>query len=107
MQNNPQVPPGIWKRASFTVPAETPDERIQFVKDRYMSIWGTLLEQDGWTVLEMRSPHQVRSYKGIDAPDRKRYAVWAWCIRGPITYTVDMPDEWVTEAKKFGFRLKE
>ena len=106
MENSPQVPHGVWKRASFTVPTETTDERIQFVKDRYMGFWGSILEQDGWTVMAMRNPHQVRRYQ-IDAPDRKRYAIWAWCKRRPITYTIDMPDEWVTEAEKFGFRLKE
>lgn len=99
----------IWDRASFTVPADVPDERVKQAGDRYRMKYGKALEVQGFDVLGMGWPEEDRSVlaRGTTDPDRRRYIIWAKIRRRPVEVHVDVPDEDVPIYQKAGYRLTE
>ena len=102
---------GTWERAVFTVPLGVPEERVQFVADKYQRKFGYHLEKQGFTVLQMSQPVRVtrpiEGDAGIMDPTRKKYGILAYVTRRPVEHTVDVPDALVPELEKVGMRLTE
>ena len=97
----------VWEKASYTVPGEVSEERVQATGERYRRKLGKLLEWQGWTVLGFDGPiwdRSIISY-GLTDPDRRRYVLYAKVTRRPQTITVDVPDEDVAIYQKAGFKL--
>lgn len=96
---------GFWDRATFTVPDDTPDERVKFVADKYQAKFGNYLEGQGFTVKEMLKP-QVSVRKFPTAPDRRRYDIFAFVTREPVELTVMVPEILIPEMQLRGLKLK-
>lgn len=96
----------IWKSATFTVPVDVSDERVQFAADKYMGRFGDSLEKQEFQVLHMGKPAEDRGVvaRGMTPPDRRAYVVWAKVRRRPITITVDVPDEDIPLYEAAGYR---
>lgn len=99
----------VWEKASYTVPGEVSEERVQATADKYKRKFGKALEFQGWTVLGFDGPTLDRSViaQGLCDPDRRRYVLYAKVTRRPETITVDVPDEDVVFYQRAGFRLVE
>lgn len=95
---------GIWERGTFTIPDDTPDDRIQFKKDEYKREFGQLLEAQGFSVLEMTNPSPT-TQKMKAEPGRKRYDVYARVIRKPEVIRFSVPDLAVPALQGQGFKL--
>ena len=97
----------VWKSATFTVPAEVSEERVQFAADKYRLKFGKALELEGWRVLDMEQPTLDRSVlaHGTTDPDRRRYQIWAKVTRRPVEVRIDVPDEDVPIYLNAGFKL--
>ena len=78
---------GIWERGTFTVPDDTPEERVAFKIATYKRQFGELLERQGFTVLEMTSP-TLSTRRLVTEPGRKRYDLYARVIRKPETIII-------------------
>lgn len=96
---------GVWERATFTVPADVPDERVQEAAHKYRSKAADVLQAQGFTILEMVGP-QVTVRPG-DPPDRRRYDILSFVKRRPVEMTFDVPDQAVKALQKKGLKLKE
>lgn len=96
---------GLWERRIFTVPKDTPEERVQFHADRYMKRAGDSLEMEGFQVIYMKRPHIDRCPYPEDG-DRKRYVIMAWVRRRPVELTMDIPEEMIPSALASGMRFK-
>ena len=97
---------GCWQTATFTVPSTVPDARVtsKLVTDKYRRRFGDYLTRVGFEVLYMGEP---KEHAGPlpDPPDRRRYAIRAWCTRRPIETTLTVPDAAVPEMLRRGLRL--
>ena len=96
---------GFWERATFTVPADTPDERVQFHADKYTAKAAKVFEAQGCTVLDFTKPIVSLGHLVTD-DDRRRYDIFFWCRRKPITYTFEISEEAIPEMEKVGMKLK-
>ena len=96
---------GYWERATFTVPIETPDERVQFNADKYTAKAAKVFEAQGCTILDFTKPIVSLGHLVTD-DDRRRYDIFFWCRRKPITYTFEIPEEAIPEMEKVGMKLK-
>ena len=96
---------GFWERATFTVPADTPDERVQFHADKYIAKAAKVFEAQGCTVLEVTKPIVSLGHLVTD-DDRRRYDIFFWCRRKPIEYTFEIPDKAVPEMQRLGMKIK-
>lgn len=99
----------IWDKATFDVPVDTPEERVQFYASKWRNIYGKRLEAEGFTVLALDGP---KVYKGelaeaIVDPDRRRYVIWAKVRRRPTLVHVDVPDAIVPGLVEDGLTLEE
>ena len=97
----------VWEKASFTVPADVTEERVQFVADKYRRKFGKVLEEHGFEVLGMEMPHEGHDVVsvGITEPNRRRYIIWAKVRRRPVEIRVDVPDRQVAAFQRSGFSL--
>ncbi len=96
---------GYWDRATFTVPSDTPDERVQFVADRYRAKFGKYLEEQGFTVKKMTKPLVSRRLFPTEA-GRRRYDIYAFVSRRPVELTARVPGVLVPEMQAMGLKLK-
>ncbi|MBM3945277.1 MAG: hypothetical protein FJ317_07315 [SAR202 cluster bacterium] len=103
----PLVPPsplaldGRWERATFTVPADVPDERVRGNADKYTRRFGEYLEALGNTVSYMRQPEPDTAPYGED-PDRRRYVIWALCRRRPRAVQLNISEDEIPGLQKLG-----
>ena len=99
----------IWRRASFTVPAEAPEQLVQDAGHLYRQRFGEALEKQGFTILGFDGPHvdEGMVMGALTDPDRRRYKLWAKVCRRPVTVTVDVPDKDVPLYLQCGYKLKE
>ena len=97
---------GTWEQASFTVPIDVPDERVQFLGDKYQLKFGKVLETEGLEVLWMSRPFTGKGKRPVDE-DRRAYFVKAWCKRRPIEIHMDIPDNAVGDMIELGLKLQE
>lgn len=99
----------IWDKATFTVPDDVPEERVQFAADKYRRKYGDILEGQGFEVLEMEQPHMDEGLvaQGTVDPNRRPYVIWARVRRRPVLTTIDAGDREVPAFEKAGFRLRE
>lgn len=96
---------GTWERASYTVPLDTPEDKVKYSASKYMTRFGDNLEAQGFKVLIMSKPEIDKSRIPTD-PDRKRYVLWAWVRRNPATFKIDVPDIAVPSMLEKGMKLK-
>ena len=96
---------GFWERATFTVPHDTPDERVQFKADKYIRKAGYVYEAQGCTVLNHTKPIVSLGHLVTDG-DRRRYDIFFWLKRKPETYTIPIPEQLIPEMQSKGLKLK-
>ena len=96
---------GYWERATFTVPIDTPDERVQFNADKYTAKAAKVYEAQGCTVLNFTKPFVSLGHLVTDA-DRRRYDIFFWCRRKPITLEFQIPEKAIPEMQRQGMKLK-
>lgn len=100
----------VWEKGTFTVPLNTPEERVQFAAHKYVNKFGRMLEERKvFQVLQVQGP--FRDYgavaQAIVEPDRKRYVMWAKVRRRPVTTHFDIPDQYVPAMQAAGLKLQE
>ena len=96
---------GFWERATFTVPADTPDERVQFHADKYTAKAAKVFEAQGCTVLEVTKPIVSLGHLVTDA-DRRRYDIFFWLRRKPVTLEFEIDEKAIPEMQRLGMKLK-
>lgn len=99
----------MYETAVFTVPSSVPDERVQFVSNKYMVRAGHQLENQGFQVLSMTRPVADKRphIKHSTPPDRRAYIMYAAVRRRPETIHIDVPDNAVKEMQATGMKLQE
>lgn len=97
---------GFWEKATFTVPVNTPDERVQFHAKEYMRKFGEYLEEEGFTVKEMLKPQIGERRFPVVEEDRKCYAIFAFVSRVPVELTTMVPETLIPEMQAKGLKLK-
>ena len=99
----------IWDKATFEVPSDVSEERVQFYAPKWRNIYGKQLEAEGFTVLALDGPkvYQGGLAEAIVDPDRRRYVIWAKVRRRPALVHVDVPDAIVPGLVGDGLRLEE
>ena len=97
---------GTWEFCTFEVPFEVPDEAVpqSDYAEKCMHLFGDELEKNGFQVLAMTRAEKDKSPRPVD-PDRKRFRLWAWVKRDPVTMTLDIPDQAVPSMLELGMRL--
>ena len=94
------------ERASFTVPASTPEERVMAASGKYQNNFGKYLEAKGFTVLHMTPP--LPANDAIEPePDRKKYFIYARAKRRPQEVSIMVPDDAVNDMMNLGMKLTE
>ncbi len=96
---------GFWERATFTVPIDTPDERVQFHADKYIRKAAEVYEAQGCTVLKHTKPIVSKGHLPTD-DDRRRYDIFFYLRRRPITYDLQIPEAIIPEIQSKGWKLK-
>jgi len=96
---------GFWERATFTVPADIPDERVQFHADKYAAKAAKVFEAQGSTVLSCTKPFVSLGHLVTDG-DRRRYDIFFWCRRKPENVKLSVPVELIPEFQEKGWELK-
>ena len=96
---------GYWERATFTVPADTLDERVQFHADKYVRRAAQVYEAQGCTVLRHTRPIVSLGHLPTDG-DRRRYDIFFWLRRKPTTYELEIPEALIPEMQMKGLKLK-
>ena len=94
----------VWERGTFTVPDWASEERVRLVAYKYKKRYGDALEAQGYRVLSMSEPEIDPLRFGVD-PDRRKYVMWAACVRRPVDFRIEVPDEVVPELLKAGLQL--
>ncbi len=94
---------GFWERATFTVPLETLDERVQFKADEYTRRAGNVFEAQGYTILKVTPPRVSFSHLVTEA-DRRRYDIYFFLRRTPITMRVQVPEMLHPQMLAMGYR---
>lgn len=94
------------ERASFTVPASTPDEKVMAAAGKYQNNFGKYLEAKGFTVLHMTQPLLANNDIGT-VPDRKKYFIYARAKRRPQEISFMVPDDSVNDMMNLGMKLKD
>ena len=94
----------VQRRAIFTVPVGTPDERVQFNAGRYQRKFGGQLEKDGFRVMDMSKPIKVLNHPLPD-PTRIMYGILARVTRRPVALTMELPDLVAAELERRGERI--
>lgn len=99
----------IWKRGSFTVPAEVSEQTVQDAAHRYKKKFGEALEKQGFEVLGFDGPRVDDGVvmNALADPDRRCYRLWAKVRRRPVVATVDVSDTDIPLFLEAGFRHKE
>lgn len=96
---------GFWERATFTVPAEIHDERVQWNADKYTAKAAQVFEAQGCQVLQFTKPIVSLSHLPTD-DDRRRYDIFFYLRREPITYELEIPEALIPEMQEKGLKLK-
>ena len=96
---------GFWERATFTVPADIPDERVQWHADKYTARAAQVYEAQGCQVLEFTKPIVSLGHLPTD-DDRRRYDIFFYLRRKPITYELEIPEALIPEMQSKGLKLK-
>jgi len=96
---------GFWEKATFTVPADTPDERVQFHADKYIRRAAEVFEAQGCKILRHTKPIVSLGFLPTDE-DRRRYDIFFWLRRRPITYELEIPEALIPEMQSKGLKLK-
>jgi hypothetical protein len=94
------------ERASFTVPASTPEERVMAAAGKYQNNFGKYLEAKGFTVLHMTPPLLANDVIEPE-PDRKKYFIYARAKRRPQEISIMVPDDAVNDMMNLGMKLTE
>lgn len=97
----------VWEKSGFTVPANVPNERVQFKGEHFRRKFGDYLVAKGFTVIKMEGPVEDHGLlaTGTTAPDRRAYVIYAKVTRRPIVVRVDVLDEDVPIYQQSDFRL--
>ena len=95
---------GYWERATFTVPIDTPNERVQTRADKYTAKAAKVFEAQGCTVLNFTKPIVSLGHLVTD-PDRRRYDIFFWLRRIPGNITLPIPVQLIPEFQSKGWRL--
>jgi len=81
----------MWHRAVFSVPSDTPREKVLEKGPDFAKVFLKAREEDGWRLTSRvyldPFPKPVE-----DEPDRIEYTVWAQFDRRPITRTFEIPE---------------
>ena len=93
---------GFWERATFTVPSDVSDERVQFYADEYTRRGGKAFEAQGYTILKVTPPRVSFSHL-VTEVDRRRYDIYFFLRRTPITMRVQVPEELHPQMRALGF----
>ncbi len=94
---------GFWERATFTVPQDVADERVQFYADEYTRRGGKAFEAQGYTILKVTPPRVSLSHL-VTEPDRRRYDIYFFLQRTPMEMRVQVPEELYPQMLARGFR---
>ncbi len=94
---------GFWERATFTVPADVSDERVQFYADEYTRRGGKAFEAQGYTILKITPPRVSLSHL-VTEEDRRRYDIYYFLRRTPIEMRVEVDEELLPKMVAMGFR---
>ena len=95
---------GFWERATFTVPIEVSDERVQNRADKYTAKAAKVFEAQGCTILNFTKPVVSLGHLVTD-PDRRRYDIFFWLRRKPITYKFRIDEKAIPEMQRLGMKL--
>ncbi len=93
---------GFWERATFTVPKDVSDERVQSYADEYTRRGGEAFENQGYTVLKVTPPRVSLSHLITEA-DRRRYDIYFFLRRTPTMLGVQVPEALHPQMLKMGF----
>jgi len=96
---------GFWERATFTVPVDIPDERIQWHADKYTAKAAEVFEAQGCTILKVTKPIVSLGHLPTDG-DRRRYDIFFFLRRRPITCELEIPEALIPEMQRRGLKLK-
>lgn len=94
---------GFWERATFTVPKDVPDERVQFKADKYTRKAGKVFEAQGFTIRKVTPPRVSLSHLVTEA-DRRRYDIFFFLTRTPILGRIEVPEELDPRMLAMGFK---
>ena len=94
---------GFWERATFTVPIDVSDERVQTYADEYTRLGGKAFEAQGYTILKVTPPRVSFSHLVTEA-DRRRYDIYFFLRRTPMTMRVQVPEELYPQMLTMGYR---
>ena len=95
---------GYWERATFTVPADVSDERVQSSADKYTAKAAKVFEAQGCTVLSFTKPFVSLGHLVTD-DDRRRYDIFFWLRRKPENITLPVPEQLIPEFQSKGWKL--
>ena len=95
---------GVWESAKYTVPVNTPEDKIDFHADKYVQRAGEAYEKRGFQVLQMEKPRPDKMPIGVE-PDRKSYVIWIYVRRKPQQVTINVPDASVPTLLRQGMKL--
>jgi len=79
---------GKWQRATFSVPIETPQERVLDGAQSFLKQFVEAREKDGWWLTSRMVLMPVPAIKG----DRKQYTVWGRFMRQPKARTIEIKE---------------
>ena len=96
---------GYWERATFTVPSDVPDERVQARADKYTAKAAKVYEAQGCTILNFTKPI-VSLGRLVTDLDRRRYDIFFWLRRKPVTHNIEVPEQLIPEFQSKGWKLK-
>lgn len=94
---------GFWDRATFTVPSDVSDERVQFSADKYTRRAGNVFEAQGYTILKV-TPPRVSFGHLVTEEDRRRYDIYFFLTKIPETVKVEVPDILAPQMLAMGFK---
>ena len=95
---------GYWERATFTVPADVSDERVQSKADKYTAKAAKVFEAQGCTILNFTKPFVSLGHL-VTEGDRRRYDIFFWLRRKPETYNLEIPEQLIPEFQSKGWKL--
>lgn len=106
---------GFWRRATFSVPADVTEERVQLLAHRYIQRAAETWQMDGLTVLHVGQPVALKvpegesweeSWRGMERvePDRRKYVMFGYVSQRPQERMFGVSDALVPEMVTLGLK---
>ena len=97
----------FWHRAVFSVPVETPKDKLMEAVPRYIKVFIRARDEQGWHLI---SRVQFNPFGRLIEPDRMQYTLSACFEREPETRRMEVPDNEKLIKRlieKYGARLQD